>query len=305
MIRDPMPVSVIVPTHNGEATLPALLESLRRLDYPAEALEVIVVDNRSTDASPAIVARFPEARLVRQPRPGAYAARNAGLAVARGQILAFTDDDCQVDRAWVRQAVACFADPAVGVVAGRILPRGAQGGVERYLADKREHDPGRTFKPDHPPWAAGGNAFYRRAVFDQLGPFDADMISGGDVEMSWRAQLRAGWKLVLCPSAIVWHNHASTLADLFRQQKRYGMGRVQIHQRLPEVQPFEGFGEWYWRWRLLLAGALRLAADYRKLSAGRGWRAFVESADVLRLLQRLGYNWGRLCGSLKFRTLYP
>jgi GT2 family glycosyltransferase len=193
----------------------------------------------------------------------------------------------------------------VGVVAGRILAHEATNGVERYLACRMEHDPATSFGRAHPPWAAGGNAFYRRAVFEQLGPFDAGMNSGGDVEMSWRAQLSGGWKLVMCREAIVWHRHACTLQSMLKQQKRYGMGRVQIFQRHPQVQPYEGAMELYWRWRLLAEQGFGLVAQYRALSRRKGWKQFCESPETLLFLQRLAYNWGRLCGSVKYRVLYP
>jgi len=298
-------VSVIVPTHNGEATIGACIESLLATRYPCALREVLVVDNMSTDHTRDVVSRYPVVALREDQRRGAYAARNLGLTHATGQVLAFTDDDCVVNPDWLDRGVACLADPAVGCVAGAIRAEGATNAVERYLQARREHDPRLTFGKGHPPWASGGNAFYRRSVFDRLGPFDESMFSGGDVEMSWRAQLRGGVRLAYCPEAVVHHRHASTLHGFWRQQKRYGMGRVLVYQRHPEVEPPRGWGETYWKWRLLVENGLGLLRRYHRYAKRRGPRGFLESPEVLRLVQRVAYNWGRLCGSVRFRTFYP
>ena len=304
-MKQPPRVSVIVPTHNGSATIGACIESVLAVRYPSDRRELVVVDNMSTDDTWEVMSRYPITALRQDRRRGAYAARNMGVARATGEILAFTDDDCVVGPDWIDQAVCCLADPAVGCVAGAILAEGAANAVERYLQKKREHDPRLTFGKGHPPWASGANAFYRRSLFDRLGPFDETMFSGGDVDMSWRAQLKGGTRLVYCPQATVYHRHASTLGGFWRQQKRYGMGRVLIYQRHPQVEPPQGWRDIYWKWRLMGEKALELLSGYRRCAKRGGLRAFLESAEALWLVQRVAYNWGRLCGSVKYRTFYP
>src|ERR1041384_5139232 len=87
-------VSVIVPVWNDAERLGHCLHALEKQTYPAESYEVIVVDNGSTDSVACLVAAYGRARLVSEQRPGSYAARNTGLNLARGQVIAFTDADC-------------------------------------------------------------------------------------------------------------------------------------------------------------------------------------------------------------------
>ena len=127
-------VTVVVPVHNGAAMIGTCLEALVGLDYPAQALEIVVVDNRSTDDTRAIVRARP-VRLVEETRvQSSYAARNRGVLVSQGDVVAFTDADCVPDRQWLRALVAPLANPQVGGVAGGIEPYQARTLVERYQA---------------------------------------------------------------------------------------------------------------------------------------------------------------------------
>ena len=94
--------SVIVPAFNAAGTIGDCLEALLAQDYPADRLEIIAVDNRSTDGTADVMCRYP-VRVVEESRmQSSYAARNAGLAVAQGSVLLFTDADCIPDRSWVQ-----------------------------------------------------------------------------------------------------------------------------------------------------------------------------------------------------------
>src|SRR6266446_2916282 len=125
-LPDPLPrASVIVAAYNAQATLSECLESLLQLDYPHSHLEVLCVDNASTDATARILARYDgRVRTLREPRRGPAAARNTGVRHASGEVVAFTDADCVVERVWLRHLVSPLRDPRVGVVGGRIRSRG-------------------------------------------------------------------------------------------------------------------------------------------------------------------------------------
>src|SRR5262249_40128546 len=99
MLCSPPRVSVVVCTYNGAATLEQCLRSLLMVDYPN--YEVIVVDDGSNDSTGEILKRFPEIRAIRQQNRGLSAARNRGLYAATGEIVAYTDSDCFVDRDWL------------------------------------------------------------------------------------------------------------------------------------------------------------------------------------------------------------
>src|SRR5205823_6291281 len=112
-------VSVIVPAFNAERTIGDCLAALVGQDYPRERLEIIAVDNRSTDRTAAVMCAYPVRVVAERRVQSSYAARNAGLAEARGAILCFTDADCLPDTGWVRALVAGLADDDAGGAAGR------------------------------------------------------------------------------------------------------------------------------------------------------------------------------------------
>ena len=95
-------VTVIVPVRNGEQTIQSLLESLQKLDYNRNKVEVIVVDGNSTDKTQEIVKRYP-VKLIVEKRKGLNVARNTGIKCSKGEIIAFTDSDCIVPPDWLRR----------------------------------------------------------------------------------------------------------------------------------------------------------------------------------------------------------
>lgn len=200
--------AVIVAVYNGARTLPDCLASLRRLDYPAERLELIVVDNASTDATPRLLAAAgPPFRVCHEARRGPAAARNRGLAAASAEVVAFTDADCTVDPAWLRHLVAPLADPTVGVAGGRILSRRPCNLIESF--GERIHDHARAMGEFVPPYAITMNWASRRAVMEAVGRFDEGLLRGEDVECSYRL-VGAGYRLVYVPEAIIYHRNERT-----------------------------------------------------------------------------------------------
>jgi glycosyltransferase involved in cell wall biosynthesis len=112
-------VSVIVPTMNRKRYLQASLESLNHLDYPKSKIEIIVVDGGSTDGTNQMVSKFfKNTQIIVEKRDGISIARNTGGKNAKGDILAFTDDDCVVDKDWIRNIVTAFRDDKVGAAGG-------------------------------------------------------------------------------------------------------------------------------------------------------------------------------------------
>src|SRR5262249_8955580 len=109
-------VSVVVCTYNGGRTLEQCLHSLLALDYPD--YEVIVVDDGSTDATPAILARFSTVRIIRQPNRGLSVARNVGLRAATGAVIAYTDSDCFARPAWLSLLVEQLQRTGAAAVGG-------------------------------------------------------------------------------------------------------------------------------------------------------------------------------------------
>jgi poly-beta-1,6-N-acetyl-D-glucosamine synthase len=122
----PRSVTVLLAVRNGERWLRAKLESVLALDYPPELLEILVISDGSTDGTAAIAAEFAASgrvRLLRLPSGGKAVALNAGLQLARGEILFLTDVRQSVSRESLRNLIACFGDPQVGAVSGELVIR--------------------------------------------------------------------------------------------------------------------------------------------------------------------------------------
>ena len=125
----PRRVSIILPVHNGERWIARKLSSIAALDYPPDCLEILVISDGSTDATDGIVATYAGLRglrLLQVPRGGKARAINRGLTEATGEILFFTDVRQELSPDSLRNLVACFADPEVGVASGELVIRQGQ-----------------------------------------------------------------------------------------------------------------------------------------------------------------------------------
>lgn len=186
-------VSVVVPTRNRARLLPRLLQALGNQD--CAPLEVIVVDDASSDETPRILDAWQgEGRMVlHQARPGgSYAARNAGWRAARGEVVAFTDDDCVPDRGWISGLVQALGGGAAGAQ-GMTLAEGGEISPFTHQIDQRR--PG-------PPYRTC-NIAYRRDVLERLGGFDETFRWYGDNILGLR--VRQTGEIAWAPEAVVRH----------------------------------------------------------------------------------------------------
>ena len=230
--------SVIVPAFNSEGTIGGCLEALLAQDYPGDRLEVIAVDNRSTDGTAQAMCRYPVRVVAERRVQSSYAARNAGLAVARGRVLLFTDADCLPERSWARKLVAALEDDNAGGAAGRIEAAPATTLVERFQTELGVLDAARAFTQPALPFAQTANAAYRRVVFERVGLFDPTLVSGGDLDLAWRVQ-RAGWGLAYAPGAVVRHRHRKTYGGLVKLYAKNVYGAALLAERYPTYAAYQ------------------------------------------------------------------
>lgn len=275
-------VSVIVPVRDAAATLGDCLEALAEQDYPAELLEIIVVDNGCRDESPAVAARH-GARVVAEPRGGSYAARNAGAAASGGSLLAFTDADAVPVRSWVRLLVEALLAGA-DVAGGPVLLRGGdpEGVAERYdrfrfLRQERYFREG---------YLVTANLAVRREAFMALGGFDARLRSGGDRDFGLRSR-RAGHRWRYVEEAVVYHPPRSSARAILRKARRVGRGLGAQARRGGR-----------WPWRALLAGALPLPLMVLRAAGRRALSGLPLRRKVALLLLDMGYRLRFLQGFL-------
>lgn len=232
-------VSLVVPVRNAVRTLDACLASLAQLE--PRPIEIVLVDNGSTDASPERLHAFarttssPPITVVTEPRPGVTFARNAGVRASRGDIIAFTDSDCAVDRAWLSYLMKPFSDDRVGAVAGRIVAAPSRNTYELFCglytlqspAAGRMHDRWTPYEGGFPT----ANLAVRRAILDQVGGFDERIaVSGEDYDLCARIY-QQGWTIAYTPEAIVQHHHRTTLGGVTRQSFGYGLGHAYLLRR--------------------------------------------------------------------------
>ncbi len=220
-------VSVVVPVYNGAETIGACVHALLTQDYPADRREILVVDNNSTDDTARVVRALPVRYVAERGAQSSYAARNAGVAAARGEILAFTDADCVPAPDWLRRGVAAFADAGVGGVAGVIRPQPPTTLAQRYAVEAHALSQETALQGNsYRPAAYTANAFYRRAAWEAAGGFDPHVRSGGDADLAWRVQERAGLRIAYAGDAVVAHRHRESVRGLLRQRRLYGYGSV-------------------------------------------------------------------------------
>jgi len=282
--------SLIVPTYNRPKQLAACLQSLARLQYPRDCFEVIVVDDGSAvplDTVVDLVKDQIKVTLLRQPHAGPAAARNAGVARAQGDLLAFTSDDCLPAPDWLQTLAARFAtvepDCAVG---GKILNAchdnlysAASHLLIEYLYAYY------NAVPAHARFFTPNNLTLPRERFSGLGGFDTSFVRGtGEDREFCDRWLRHGCRLIYAAEVLVSHAHALTLRGFWRQHFNYGRGSYRYH--LTRSQRDSGRIQLEpWRFYLnLLRSPLSQARKKRKLQ-------LVVALGMAQVANAAGFFW--------------
>ncbi|BBZ06462.1 mycofactocin system glycosyltransferase [Mycolicibacterium doricum] len=226
-------VTVVVPVRDNLFGLRRLLGSLR-------GLRVIVVDDGSAvPIEPCDMAgAHCDVQLIRHDRSkGPAAARNAGAAACRTDFVAFLDSDVLPRRGWLEALLGHFCDPAVALVAPRIVGlRIADNPVAKYEAVRSSLDLGRREAPVVPygpvAYVPSAAIICRRRMLDAVGGFDETLHSGEDVDLCWRL-VEAGARLRYEPIALVAHDHRTELGEWFRRKAFYGTSAAPLAERHP------------------------------------------------------------------------
>lgn len=230
-------VSVIVPIYNGEADLPELWRCLQAQTYPIDQVEYLLVDNGSHDRTFEILQSYQREAALPGFRPlrettiqSSYAARNAGIQIARGEVLVFTDADCRPQADWLQRLVQPFAQPTIGLVAGEILALPGNTLLEHYADRQETLSQKHTLAHPFSPYGQTANLAIRRSVLEQVGLFRPHLTTGGDADLCWRVLQQGNWQIQFAEQAIVRHRHRSKLVELRRQWRRYGRSNRYLHE---------------------------------------------------------------------------
>jgi glycosyltransferase involved in cell wall biosynthesis len=253
-------ITVVICTRDNPSGLRRGLESLLGLDYPR--WRALVVDNAPSDDGPQRVvaefaARAPVTYLL-EPTPGLSRARNAAIAAAPGEILAFIDDDEIVDRHWLTEvASALLARPTADVITGVIVPAELTSPAQELFEEFGGHSKGRGFRPavfgpdswrrQHPlfplpPFGTGANMVFTPRALALIGGFDPALgagtptYAGEDTHAFTRLLLRGG-TIVYQPAAIARHRHREDIEGLRRQLYGYGVGLTAFYASLLRERP--------------------------------------------------------------------
>ncbi|WP_266202562.1 glycosyltransferase [Pontibacter kalidii] len=222
----PLTISIIIPTYHDWNRLSLCLQALERQSYPKEFIEIIVVNNASDDQIPEWLDIPDNCRIIVEKERGSYAARNTGIKLSEGEILAFTDSDCIPDINWIENAIRYFKEgPGIHRIGGRV--------ELFYQTDKpnlaEAYETIYAFRQDlyvKDGGAVTANMISRRNVFEEVGLFNSNMYSGGDNEWGQRATAK-GFNIVYAPEVIVKHPARNKVRDLVRKARRISSGLSQ------------------------------------------------------------------------------
>ena len=255
-------ITVVCCSLNGSRTIRDTLEGLKALQYPS--FEVIVVDDGSTDAT-ASIAREYGWRVISTENRGLSAARNTGWQEAKGEIVAYIDDDAYPDPHWLTYLAHAFeTSDVVGVGGPNLAPPG-----DGWIADCVANSPGGPVhvltsdtEAEHIP---GCNMAFRRAALAAIDGFDPIYrAAGDDVDLCWRLQERGG-VIGFAPAAMVWHHRRNSARMYWKQQQGYGKAEALLEQKWPKK--YNALGHLTWSGRLYGKG-LTMAVDSRR------WRIY-------------------------------
>lgn len=228
-------VSIIIPVRNRPDEIASCLQSLKEIDYPSEKVEIIVVDDASTDNTPNVVSRFPVTLIALKTHKQASFCRNLAAKHAKGKVLAFIDSDCIADPLWLKELMPAFKDPLLGAVGGTVDSYFEEDGLslDRYEKVKSSLKVGSWFRRSR----KGENFFYvpscnlvvKRDIFLELGGFNKDLHVGEDVDFCWRMQDR-GYNLEYRPTGLIYHKHRNRLGTFARRRFDYGTSEPLLQQ---------------------------------------------------------------------------
>lgn len=224
-------VSVIVPAYNAAPTIGATLNALlHQVDAPSN-LEIIVVDNGSTDDTREVVRRFSGVTLLAESKRGPSAARNRGLHHAMGGIIVHLDADTLPTRAWLRNLIAPFSQPEVVLAAGRTLIFHPTTAVERYIAGAGLYETDRAISRLPFPFVPSLNMAVRRSAAVSIGGWAEDLTTAEDVDFSHRLLKMYPIDIAYASNAILFHRVRATQPELVALARSYGQGIARMYHR--------------------------------------------------------------------------
>jgi glycosyltransferase involved in cell wall biosynthesis len=253
--------SIIIPTFNGASRIGNCLDSLVR-QMTSHDVEILVVDDGSTDNTANVVRGYPSVRLITQTNAGPASARNRGALEAQGDILLFTDDDCVPMPDWLDAMLDPFKD--IEVVGAKGVYRTHQKSlaarfVQIEYEDKYRLMAGLAGIDFIDTYSAG----FRRDRFLEMSGYDTSfpVACAEDIELSYRMSAR-GWKMKFVPTAIVYHTHPNTFLSYLKKKYKFAFWRVLAVRKNPSKGVKDSHTPQVMKLQLLFAPALLFAMAF-------------------------------------------
>jgi glycosyltransferase involved in cell wall biosynthesis len=228
-------VSVVIPVYNNPDGLKKVLESLVDQNFNNNEYEIIIADNGSSDGSLDVVkeyrGNYPQLvnYVIEDKIQSSYAARNKGIGVAKGQVLAFTDSDCIPSESWLREGCNALLKDNASMIAGRIdfIFRNSEPNIWEYYDSAGKLN--QKSYVENIGFGATANLFVRKTMFDRYGLFISELQSGGDYEFG-RRLTQSGEILVYDEDALVYHPARATFKAKLKKSKRIAKGQKILEQ---------------------------------------------------------------------------
>jgi glycosyltransferase involved in cell wall biosynthesis len=249
--------SIIIPIFNGAARIGYCLDSLMK-QVADRKIEILVVDDGSTDNTADVVRGYSSVRLISQANAGPASARNRGALEAQGDILLFTDDDCVPTPDWLEAMLEPFQD--IEVVGAKGVYRTHQRSLAARFVQIEYEDKYRLMANlPSIDFIDTYSAAFRRDRFLEMTGYDTSfpVACAEDIELSYRMSAR-GWKMVFAPKAIVYHTHPSTLSSYLKKKYKFAFWRVLAVRKNPSKGVKDSHTPQMMKLQLLFAPALLL-----------------------------------------------
>lgn len=306
-------VSVVIPAYNAADTIGLCIESLLKQSYPKNLVEILVVDNKSTDNTAELIKKYPVTYISQTDKQQRAATRNAGIIQARNDIIALIDSDCIADPDWLKNGLRWFTQENIGGVGGHIAVYEAHNWIEKHIARTGAFGQGITEERLQRKCAkiATANAFYRGTLFrEQKILFNENPeVANEDLDLSYRILRQTDVTFVYDVQAIVYHKHSANLKGLLEQYYRYGFSNIMTYKTFyPEVlDEIKGYGylkPFYWTMLGLLKNKTVPAITdfFRYLVSPREERKITAIDSFLFLCRNAAFSWGQLRAARYFKT---
>jgi GT2 family glycosyltransferase len=253
--------SIVIPTFNGASRIGNCLDSLVK-QTAGRNIEILVVDDGSTDSTPSVVGAYSSVRLISQENAGPASARNRGALESHGRILLFTDDDCVPMPDWIDAMLSPFSDPDI-VGAKGVYRTNQRSLAARFVQVEYEDKYRLMARLSNIDFIDTYSAAFRRDRFLEMTGYDTSfpVACAEDVELSYRMSAR-GWKMKFVPSAIVYHTHPDKLPLYLKKKYKFAFWRVLAVRKNPSKGLRDSHTPQLMKIQLLFPLALLLSAIF-------------------------------------------